>query len=448
MDSSKPADGKFHGEQMKTSRWFITLISALALLTLDGCYKKPRFDVGDHLIPLGSSDPTQIVTVVGVEKDAYRVAVGVKPGNADAGQTRSRQEIDSYYVRVADLPIGGSWTTPTPVPTPTPAPARTTPQPTAPVATATPSPSATPLDVAKLAASVRPALVRLRMFDAKDKPTRNGIGLLVSADGRVVTTARTVEGAAKGVIELSSGAIKNVTGVLASSAPADLAIVKADVSGAPFLAVSSPPSVEQGQQVAVVEMTGRSPADAVSAGTIAAVRNDPAGDTLTLAGKDLHATAGAPVVNERSEVLAFVTADEKGTALNSVRSASALVQLITQIQPKTAPAWPGLASNSPSPSPTASPKPRQTPASGDAALVYTPYPRYPASARFSYFGPQSGTGQYLVKFGADGATTSVQIVKSSGSALLDQAAVDALKSWRAQRGRPSQRVVPITFRRP
>jgi TonB family protein len=415
------------------------------LFALGGCNTKPRFGVGDHLIPLGSSDPAQIVTVVAVEKDSYRVSVGVTAGPPDTMQTRNRKEIDSYYVRVADLPVGGSWTTPEKhTPTPSPAVSRR-PQPTA-----TPSPTPTPpppLDLAKLSASVRPAVVRLLLFDAADKQMRTATGFLISADGRLITTAGMVEGAAKALLEMPSGAIKNVKGILASSPQSDLAVLKGDVTGVPFVPIAKTPRIEAGNLVAVVESKAAHRAEPVSAAKIDSVRSDPAGDVLQLSGSKVQVGAGSPVIDDRGDVIALVTTATEG-APAAARSIAALGPLLAQIQPKTAPTWPG---QSPSPSPSSTPKPRPTPPApqgGDASIVYSPYPRYPAAARFSYFGPQGGTGQFLLKFGSDGAVTSAETVKSTGSALLDQAALDTLKSWRAQRGRQSQKIVPITFRRP
>jgi TonB family protein len=434
------------GEQVRTSRFSIAAV-AFVVFALAGCNTRPRFAVGDHLIPLGSSDPTQIVTVVAVEKDSYRVSVGVTAGPPDTMQTRNRKEIDSYYVRVADLPVGGSWATPEKhTPTPSPAASRT-PQPTA-TPSATPTPTPPPLDLAKLSASVRPAVVRLLIFDAADKQTRTATGFLISADGRLVTAAAMVEGAAKALLEMPSGAIKTVKGVLASSPQSDVAVLKADVTGVPFVPIPKAPRVEAGKQVVIVENKAVHGAEPVSGGTIEAVQSDPAGDVLQLAGAKLQGGAGSPVVDDHGEVIGLVTAatdDAPATA----RSIAALGPVLAQIHPKAAPAWPGQ----PSPSPSATPKPHPTasPAAqqgGDAAIVYSPYPRYPPSARYSYFGPQSGTGQFLIKFGSDGAAISTQVVKSTGSALLDEAALDTLKSWRAQRGRPSQKIVPITFRRP
>lgn len=430
-------------------RFQFSLFILTLAFTLAGCRHRPSFAVGDHLIPLGSSDPTQIVTVAGVEKDSYQVALGITVGPNVPVQTRARKEIDSYYVRVADLPVGGSWATPTPSPSPTPT-ATPPPQATSARQAPTAAPTSPPLDAAKTSAAVRPALLRIMTFDSADKPRKQATGFMISADGRFVTTARVLDGAAKGVVELPSGAIKNVTGILASSTEANLAVAKADVSGAPFLPVNTSPQIAAGEEVAIVESSSKHHAEQVSVGTVANVRAEPGGEVLQVNGEKLDATAGAPVVSAQGDVVAFVTADENGATVSSVRSAAALRTLLAEIQPNATPSWPGLASQSPtaSPSPTATPKPRQSPPLDNAALVYTPYPRYPAAARFSYFGPQSGTGTFLIKFSSDGAAESVQIIKSTGSQLLDQAAVDALKYWRAQRGHPTQKIVPITFRKP
>lgn len=415
------------------------VIAFVVTLGLAACDTRPRYVIGDHLIPLGSSDPTQIVTVVSVEKDGYRVTPGITAGSAAAAQLRTRKEIDSYYVRVADLPIGGSWLTPTPTPKPTPKPTPT------PEAAATTTPSATPtpqpLDVEKIAATARTAIIRVLLFDATDKPMKPTIGCLISADGRFVTSAAAVEHAANALIELRSGAMKNVAGILVSSAESGLAVLQANVTGAPFVPLASAPP-EAGAQVAIV-----GPADprehTAFAANVAAVREEPGGAALQLSGTELHAQTGSPVFDDAGEIVGFVTADESGASFNSVRSVAALSTLLGQIDPNASAKWPRQ-SPTPTPSPRATPSPSARP--GDAVLVYTPYPRYPAAARFSFAGPRFGSGQYLVQFGSDGAAQKVSVLRSTGNQILDEAAVDALKSWRAQRGRPSQKIVPITFR--
>jgi protein TonB len=78
-----------------------------------------------------------------------------------------------------------------------------------------------------------------------------------------------------------------------------------------------------------------------------------------------------------------------------------------------------------------------------------PWPRYPAAAR-----RRGIEGEVLVevRVGADGAPAGVEILRSSGSALLDAAAVEALERWRFEPARSGGRPVagtveiPVTFK--
>jgi protein TonB len=78
-----------------------------------------------------------------------------------------------------------------------------------------------------------------------------------------------------------------------------------------------------------------------------------------------------------------------------------------------------------------------------------PWPRYPAAAR-----RRGIEGEVLVevRVGADGAPAGVEILRSSGSALLDAAAVEALERWRFEPARSGGQPVagaveiPVTFK--
>jgi TonB family protein len=299
-----------------------------------------------------------------------------------------------------------------------------------------------PIDVEKIAATARTAIVRVLIFDPADKPLKPAVGCFISADGRFVTSADAVEHAGNAVIELRSAAMKNVLGLLASSSDAGVAIMKADMAGTPFLPIATAmPQI--GAQVAVVGLADAHAKTAFAA-TVAAVHDESGGAALELTGTNLKAEPGAPVLNDAGEIVAFITDEEGGASLTAVRSVAAVTALLEQLQANATPKW--LASPTPSPTPRASQSPSASARPDDAVLVYTPYPRYPAAARFSYTGSRFGSGQYLIQFGADGAAQRISILRSTGNALLDQAAVDALKSWRAQRGRPTQKILPITFR--
>jgi protein TonB len=78
-----------------------------------------------------------------------------------------------------------------------------------------------------------------------------------------------------------------------------------------------------------------------------------------------------------------------------------------------------------------------------------PWPRYPAAAR-----RRGIEGEVLLRVavGLDGRAERVEIVRSSGSALLDKAAVEALERWRFEPARAAGQPVaatveiPVTFR--
>jgi TonB family protein len=70
-------------------------------------------------------------------------------------------------------------------------------------------------------------------------------------------------------------------------------------------------------------------------------------------------------------------------------------------------------------------------------------PEYPREAREKGI---TGSGMYQVIFQPDtGVVTRVTVLESTGSKLLDQAAIKALSQWRARPGKLSRAHVPFTF---
>ena len=78
----------------------------------------------------------------------------------------------------------------------------------------------------------------------------------------------------------------------------------------------------------------------------------------------------------------------------------------------------------------------------------TPAPRYPPQALRR---GERGTVMVRVEIGPDGVPGAVSVANSSGSRLLDRAAVDAVRRWRFRpaqaNGRPTvgSVLVPISF---
>ena len=154
------------------------------------------------------------------------------------------------------------------------------------------------------------------------------------------------------------------------------------------------------------------------------------------------------VALDRGDVLGFVTLQRgQGPAVNVVRMASALDPVSARIDKRIKPAW---AAAVPPPPPAEGPlqKPKiplagQGPP-GKTRLIYSPTPQYPTEARRSYT-PAKGTGRYRVHFAGDGSVRDIQVVQSTRSQTLDNAAVEALRKWKAAPGQEWSANVPITF---
>jgi len=72
-----------------------------------------------------------------------------------------------------------------------------------------------------------------------------------------------------------------------------------------------------------------------------------------------------------------------------------------------------------------------------------PRPKYSQAARDAHL---SGTGTYVLHFDTStGAVTDVTVTQSSGSAVLDQAAIDAFRQWHAKPNGKKEFPLTISF---
>lgn len=100
------------------------------------------------------------------------------------------------------------------------------------------------------------------------------------------------------------------------------------------------------------------------------------------------------------------------------------------------------------PAPAAPTEAAVVPARFDADYLKNPPPPYPALAKRM---GEEGTVRLRVRVSPDGLAESVEIKASSGSARLDQAALDTVRRWRFVPARQGSQavaawvVVPITF---
>ena len=323
--------------------------------------------------------------------------------------------------------------------TPQPATQPTINQPTAPASapvsaqqqTPSPTPPAAPAasDLGKLAAKVQPAVVLVTVFDATGKLLRTGTGFFVSDTGRIITTMHTMDGAVNAVAKTGDDGIYNVTGVQASSSKLDLAVLNAEVKQVPFLNLNKSVKLEPEMPVAIIGCSLAGKDGAPLGGTISNKEIDEDTNKLDLKAAVPEASFGAPVVDPNGEVIGIVTGrDGQDQASVVARPVNILESVIEDVKSDTAARWPG----EPRPSPT----PR-------ARIVYAPPLTYPSGARFRDRGPH--TGRYRVSFDARGTVKSIQVLQSTGSELLDRAAIGGLQQWKSEPGREGYVIVPLTF---
>src|SRR3954468_18322240 len=100
---------------------------------------------------------------------------------------------------------------------------------------------------------VAPAVAMISVFDASGKLLRTGMGCFVSREGRLMTSASLMEGAANAVAKVADGRIINISGMLANSTALDLSVLQVDTKkGVPYISPNKAATTDAGMHVAVV----------------------------------------------------------------------------------------------------------------------------------------------------------------------------------------------------
>ena len=282
--------------------------------------------------------------------------------------------------------------------------------------------------VSNLETKVQPSVIWVTAFDPKGNLLRTETGFFISADGRFVTTAYAIEGAANAVAKTADGGIYNVSGIVAASKGSDLSVLQAEVKPRKllrFLDLNKASELITGAKVAVVGSALAGSEGTSHETTITAQTSD----RLEIADTTPVSSVGSPVVNENGEVVGIVTsAGEKTIA----RPVVALDSVLSRVTADTQARWPQLPQTSPTPH--ATPKPR---------LLYAPAPSFPPGQSLP---GQSGTGRFRLTFDPAGNVTNIQIVTSTGNPYFDQAAIKTLRQWKSAPSQGWQVTVPVTFR--
>jgi TonB family protein len=308
-------------------------------------------------------------------------------------------------------------------------------------------PSQTPTsDFAQVAQSIRPAVIIVSVFDERGHLSANGHGFFLSDDGKFIADLSVMAGGVIAVANAGDGTIYNVSGALGQTPGQILVLLIADATRTlPFLTPSARALPDIGGKVAVVLSPVERANSAVLEEKISGRFSDEAGEWLDVTPTLPKTTAGAPVIDQRGEVIGIVTFRAASNSC-AIRPAAIAGTLLAQVSSNGIASWQNLTTspNLMAPTATGSPTPAKIPLRG-SKLIYAPAPRYPAEARQSRGGGQS-SGSFRVLFDTNGHAVAVQTLRSTGNSSLDQAAVNALREWRSEPGREWSLVVPITFK--
>lgn len=153
----------------------------------------------------------------------------------------------------------------------------------------------------------------------------------------LVTNFHVIDGANKIVVKLESGAMHEVSGVLADDSKSDVVVLRVRASGVPFLKLGESAKAQVGQHVTVIG----SPLGlegTVSDGIISAKRELPdKGKWLQITAPIAPGSSGSPVIDAKGEVLGVATMLMRGEqALNFAVPIEVAKALLAQVNPNTA----------------------------------------------------------------------------------------------------------------
>jgi TonB family protein len=292
-------------------------------------------------------------------------------------------------------------------------------------------------ELKKASAKVGPGVIQVTTFDATGKVPRTGTGFFVAGDGRLITSWHLVQDAAYGVAKTADGKIRNITGVVTSAPALDLAVLKSETkTGVPSVHIGKAP--ENNATVALVGSSLEKKEQPLGAITISGHESAAGGDVLVTSTTLSADAGGTPLIDQDGNVVGVVAvANETNQPRRAViRTGDAIASLVGQTHPESPARWP----NGPNETPTPTPVPK-------GKVVYAPSPIYPEKARNAR-PPLAGSGRFRIVFDATGQAKEVQIVKSTGQPLLDQAAVESFRKWKStpMPGHEWSLLIPISFK--
>jgi tetratricopeptide (TPR) repeat protein len=177
---------------------------------------------------------------------------------------------------------------------------------------------------------VKPSVVSVLTYDAKDEPLISGSGFFVRP-GEVVTNLHVINGARRVEIHTLEGKGRTypVAGTLAVDEEGDLALLKVELPAERSRPLSLSAALpEEGEQVFVIGNPLRLEGS-VSDGIVSAVREVPdVGRVIQITAPVSHGNSGSPLFNMRGQVIGIVTVKvTNGQNINLALAAARIASL-------------------------------------------------------------------------------------------------------------------------
>lgn len=183
------------------------------------------------------------------------------------------------------------------------------------------------MDLPSLIERVRPAVVRISTFDASGQPLGSGSGFY-GPDGRVVTNAHVLEGAARAEIFDPDGRLQGTTQYAeVSSATVDIAILPR--MGNPSVQLSMAGAAPRVGESVVVIGSPLGLTNTVSDGLVSGMRAEDGQHLIQISAPISRGSSGGPVLNREGEVIGVAVALlQGGQNLNFAVPASDVLALL------------------------------------------------------------------------------------------------------------------------
>lgn len=185
------------------------------------------------------------------------------------------------------------------------------------------------LDAVAISANASPAVFYIEIYGRDKKAIASGSGFFISPDGTCVTNYHVIADAYYAKIRTVDGTEYDVSGIYGASEQNDVAILKIDGSGFPYLEISDTPPVNGQKIYCIGSPLGLE--NTISEGIISnASRTVDDGQYIQISASISSGSSGGAVIDEYGKVIGITSAGfSKGQNLNLARPISVIDSVST-----------------------------------------------------------------------------------------------------------------------